>query len=336
MSSPLTGISVLFLGGIGPGPFAAMMLADMGAQVTRVVRPGNPPAVVPHSILYRGQEVLEADLKDPVDVDKLRERLVTTDILIEGFRPGVAERLGLGPEEAQAINPALVYGRITGWGQSGPLAHTAGHDINYIAVSGALHSIAGSDGAPVPPVNFLGDFGGGSMYLVTGLLAGVLQAKNTGRGCVVDAAIVDGAANLTAMLHAFRAEGQWQERGTNLLDGGAPFYSVYRTADEKWMAAGAIEPQFYALMMKGLGLEQELSGYEQNDRDAWPTMKKIIAQRFAKKTQAEWIDIFRGSDACVTEVVSPEDVLAHPHLAARETYVESAGHTEPSAAPRFL
>lgn len=336
MSSPLAGISVLFLGGIGPGPFAAMMLADMGASVTRVVRPGNPPAVVPHSILYRGQEVLEADLKDPGDVDKLRETLTTTDILIEGFRPGVAERLGLGPEETQAINPALVYGRITGWGQSGPLAHTAGHDINYIAVSGALHSIAGNDGTPVPPVNFLGDFGGGSMYLVTGLLAGVLQAKNTGRGCVVDAAIVDGAANLTAMLHAFRAEGQWQERGTNLLDGGAPFYSVYRTADDQWMAVGAIEPQFYALMVEGLGLDDELSGFEQNDRGSWPTMKEIIARRFAEKTQAEWIDIFRGSDACVTEVVSPESVLEHPHLAARETYVESAGHTEPAAAPRFL
>lgn len=336
MSAPLAGISVLFLGGIGPGPFAAMMLADMGASVTRVVRPGNPPAVVPHSILYRGQEVLEADLKDPGDVDKLRETLTTTDILIEGFRPGVAERLGLGPEEAQAINPALVYGRITGWGQSGPLAHTAGHDINYIAVSGALHSIAGNDGTPVPPVNFLGDFGGGSMYLVTGLLAGVLQAKNTGCGCVVDAAIVDGAANLTAMLHAFRAEGQWQERGTNLLDGGAPFYSVYRTADDQWMAAGAIEPQFYALMVEGLGLEDELSGFEQNDRGSWTTMKEIIARRFAEKTQAEWIDIFRGSDACVTEVVSPESVLEHPHLAARETYVESAGHTEPAAAPRFL
>lgn len=336
MNSPLAGISVLFLGGIGPGPFAAMMLADMGASVTRVVRPGNPPAVVPHSILYRGQEVLEADLKDPGDVDKLRERLATTDILIEGFRPGVAERLGLGPEETQAINPALVYGRITGWGQSGPLAHTAGHDINYIAVSGALHSIAGNDGTPVPPVNFLGDFGGGSMYLVTGLLAGVLQAKNTGRGCVVDAAIVDGAANLTAMLHAFRAEDQWQERGTNLLDGGAPFYSVYRTADDQWMAVGAIEPQFYALMMEGLGLDDELSGFEQNDRGSWPTMKEIIARRFAEKTQAEWIDIFRGSDACVTEVVAPEDVLAHPHLAARNTYVSAEGRTEPGPAPRFL
>lgn len=336
MSSPLTGLSVLFLGGIGPGPFAAMMLADMGASVTRVVRPGNPPAVVPHSILYRGQEVLEADLKDPADVDKLRERLATTDILIEGFRPGVTERLGLGPEEVQAINPALVYGRITGWGQSGPLAHTAGHDINYIAVSGVLHPIAASDGTPVPPVNFLGDFGGGAMYLVTGLLAGVLQAKNTGRGCVVDAAIVDGAANLTAMLHAFRAEDQWQERGTNLLDGGAPFYSVYRTADDQWMAAGAIEPQFYALMVKGLGLEEELGRYEQNDRDAWPAMKEIIARRFAKKTQAEWIEIFRGSDACVTEVISPEHVLEHPHLAARDTYVDAEGYTEPAAAPRFL
>lgn len=336
MSSPLAGISVLFLGGIGPGPFAAMMLADMGARVTRVVRPGNPPAVVPHSILYRGQGVLEADLKDPVDVDKLHERLTTTGVLIEGFRPGVAERLGLGPEEAQATNPALVYGRITGWGQSGPLAHTAGHDINYIAVSGALHPIAASDGAPVPPVNFLGDFGGGAMYLVTGLLAGVLQAKNTGRGCVVDAAIVDGAANLTAMLHAFRAEGQWQDRGTNLLDGGAPFYSVYRTADDQWMAAGAIEPQFYALMVEGLGLTEELGQYEQNNRSAWPAMKEIIARRFAEKTQAEWIDIFRGSDACVTEVVSPEDVLTHPHLAARNTYVSAEGRTEPSAAPRFF
>lgn len=336
MSSPLTGTSVLFLGGIGPGPFAAMMLADMGASVTRVVRPGNPPAVVPHSILYRGQEVLEADLKDSGDIDKLHECLATTDILIEGFRPGVAERLGLGPEETQAINPALVYGRMTGWGQSGPLAHTAGHDINYIAVSGALHPIAGGDGTPVPPINFLGDFGGGSMYLVAGLLAGVLQAKNTGRGCVVDAAIVDGAANLTAMLHAFRTEDQWQERGTNLLDGGAPFYGVYRTADDQWMAAGAIEPQFYELMVEGLELKEELGQYRQNDRDAWPAMKEIIGRRFTEKTQAEWIDVFRGSDACVTEVVAPNDVLAHPHLAARETYIDVEGHTEPNAAPRFL
>lgn len=336
MRSPLTGISVLFLGGIGPGPFAAMMLADMGASVTRVVRPGNPSAVVPHSILYRRQEVLEADLKDSGDIDKLHELLATTDILIEGFRPGVIERLGLGPEDVQAINPTLVYGRMTGWGQSGPLVHTAGHDINYIAVSGALYPIAGSDGSPVPPVNFLGDFGGGSMYLVTGLLAGVLQAKSTGRGCIVDAAIVDGAASLTAMLHAFRAEGQWHERGANLLDGGAPFYSVYRTADDQWMAAGAIEPQFYALMVEGLDLKEELSQFDQNDRDAWPAMKEIITRRFAEKTQAEWIDIFRGTDACVTEVVSPEDVLEHPHLAARGTYVDIEGYTEPGAAPRFI
>lgn len=336
MNSPLAGTSVLFLGGIGPGPFAAMVLADMGASVTRVVRPGNPPAVVPHSILYRGQEVLEADFKDSEAIDMLHGRLTTTDILIEGFRPGVAERLGLGPEDALRTNPALVYGRITGWGQSGPLAHTAGHDINYLAVSGALHPIVGGDGAPVPPVNFLGDFGGGSMYLVAGILAGVLQAKNTGRGCVVDAAIVDGAASLTAMLHAFRSEGQWQERGTNLLDGGAPFYRAYRTADDQWMAAGAIEPQFYELMVEGLELEEELGPYEQNDRDAWPAMKEIIGQRFAEKTQEEWIDVFRGSDACVTEVVAPDDVLTHPHLAARETYVDVEGRTEPNAAPRFL
>ncbi|WP_442486052.1 CaiB/BaiF CoA transferase family protein [Corynebacterium phoceense] len=260
---PLTGITVVHLGGIGPGPFAAMILADMGARVIRVVRPGNPADIVPHGVLYRGQETLEANLKDPADVARVLDLITEAQLLIEGFRPGVAERLGLGPSDAASRNPALVYGRMTGWGQDGPLAHTAGHDINYIAISGALGAIAAPDGRPVPPLNFMGDFGGGSMYLVSGLLAALVRAQATGEGAVVDANIVDGAASLTAMLHAFKNAGQWGPTGTNVLDGGAPFYTVYKTSDRKWMSVGAIEPQFYAELLRLLGLTEELTSTEQ-------------------------------------------------------------------------
>lgn len=332
---PLTGITVVHLGGIGPGPFAAMILADMGARVIRVVRPGNPADIVPHGVLYRGQETLEANLKDPDDVARVLDLITDAQLLIEGFRPSVAERLGLGPSDAASRNPALVYGRMTGWGQDGPLAQTAGHDINYIAISGALGAIAAPDGRPVPPLNFMGDFGGGSMYLVSGLLAALVHAQTTGEGAVVDANIVDGAASLTAMLHAFRNAGQWGPTGTNVLDGGAPFYTVYKTSDGKWMSVGAIEPQFYAELLRLLDLTNELAGIDQNDQAEWPRVAQRFAEVFATKTQAEWVKIFRGTDACVAEVVSPDDVLDHPHLAARGTYRPTSDGMEPAPAPRI-
>ncbi|KXB52295.1 CoA-transferase [Corynebacterium sp. HMSC077D10] len=332
---PLTGITVVHLGGIGPGPFAAMILADMGARVIRVVRPGNPADIVPHGVLYRGQETLEANLKDPDDVARVLDLITDAQLLIEGFRPSVAERLGLGPSDAASRNPALVYGRMTGWGQDGPLAQTAGHDINYIAISGALGAIAAPDGRPVPPLNFMGDFGGGSMYLVSGLLAALVHAQTTGEGAVVDANIVDGAASLTAMLHAFRNAGQWGPTGTNVLDGGAPFYTVYKTSDGKWMSVGAIEPQFYAELLRLLDLTNELAGIDQNDQAEWPRVAQHFAEVFVTKTQAEWVKIFRGTDACVAEVVSPDDVLDHPHLAARGTYRPTSDGMEPAPAPRI-
>ncbi|KXI16342.1 III protein, CoA-transferase family [Corynebacterium sp. CMW7794] len=332
---PLTGITVVHLGGIGPGPFAAMILADMGARVIRVVRPGNPADIVPHGVLYRGQETLEANLKDPDDVARVLDLITDAQLLIEGFRPSVAERLGLGPSDAASRNPALVYGRMTGWGQDGPLAQTAGHDINYIAISGALGAIAAPDGRPVPPLNFMGDFGGGSMYLVSGLLAALVHAQTTGEGAVVDANIVDGAASLTAMLHAFRNAGQWGPTGTNVLDGGAPFYTVYKTSDGKWMSVGAIEPQFYAELLRLLDLTNELAGIDQNDQAEWPRVAQRFAEVFVTKTQAEWVKIFRGTDACVAEVVSPDDVLDHPHLAARGTYRPTSDGMEPAPAPRI-
>lgn len=334
----LEGIKVIHLGGIGPGPFAAMVLADMGAQVTRIVRLGELTRVpiahdVPHDILYRGQDAIEADLKNTADREAILDRLRRTHLVIEGFRPGVAERLRLGPAEAHSVNPALVYGRMTGWGQTGPLAQTAGHDINYIALSGALEPIAAPDGRPVPPLNFMGDFGGGSMYLVAGLLAGLVRAQTTGKGAVVDASILDGTANLTAMMHSFRKVGRWGERGKNLFDGGAPFYRVYETKDGKWMAMGAVEGHFFAQAMELLGLD--ITPEQQYDESQWAAQHAAIEGAFAERTQEEWIEVFRGTDACVTEVVAPEDVLDHPHLKARKTYTNSRGYIEPGVAPRF-
>lgn len=338
-SRPLEGVNVLTLGGIGPVPFAGMVLADLGATVTRVERPGAGagPGSVPHDVLFRDQILWERNLKDPAHVSEILDRLPSTHILLEGFRPGVAERLGLGPEEAMRANPALVYGRMTGWGQSGPLAQRAGHDINYVAISGALEPIAGADGTPVPPMNLLGDFGGGSMYLIAGALAALIRANLTGQGSVIDAAIVDGCASMTAMLHSLRAAGQWSGgRAGNLLDGGAPFYSVYRTADDRYMTVGAIEPQFYAELVEKLGLEGELDPAKQYDESTWPAMREAFARTFAAKTQREWTQVFEGSDACAFEVVAPDEVLSHPHLAARQSYVERDGVTHPSPAPRFL
>jgi len=335
-SGPLTGVRVLEVGGIGPGPFAGLLLADLGATVIRIERPNGGAGIATHRILLRGRRQLVVDLKDPRGKDVVLRIADASDVLIEGFRPGVMERLGLGPDTALTRNPRLVYGRMTGWGQDGPLADSAGHDINYIAVAGVLQPIAGPDLTPVAPLNMLGDFGGGGMLLVAGLLAALIHARATGQGQVVDAAIVDGAALLTAMLHSMRASGRWDApRGQNIFDGGAPFYGVYRTADERWLAVGAIEPQFYAALLHGLGLTGELAGLAQHDRHHWPATRERFAAVIARRTLAEWLAVFAGADACVSEVVDPASVTEHPHLALRRTYVDDDGLVQPAPAPRF-
>jgi len=338
MTGPLTGLRVLEVGGIGPGPFAGMMLADLGAEVIRVDRPdgrGNPDPDL-HRILLRGRRSITLDLKSPLGRELLLDLADGSDALIEGFRPGVMERLGLGPAPVLARSPRLVYGRMTGWGQEGPGSKTAAHDINYIAVAGALEPLAAPDLTPTPPLNMLGDFGGGGMLLVCGVLAALLHARETGRGQVVDAAIVDGTALLTGMLHSMRASGAWSApRGENLFDGGAPYYGVYRTADDVWLAVGALEPQFYAGLLDGLGLAEELGHVEQDDRARWPQLRRRFAERIAERTRAAWMEIFAGTDCCVSEVVAPDSVLTHPQLAARRTYLVADGLLQPAPAPRF-
>jgi alpha-methylacyl-CoA racemase len=329
---PLSGVKVVELAGIGPAPFACMMLAELGAEVVRVERPGGGLAFGPPELelVNRGRRSVALDLKNPAAIDAVLQLVEQADVLVEGFRPGVAERLGLGPEQCQAINPKLVYGRMTGWGQDGPLAQTAGHDIDYLAMSGALHLIGRAGGPPQVPANLLGDFAGGSLYLVVGVLAALVEARGSGQGQVVDAAIVDGAAHLTTMLLGALAAGNWkQERGTNLLDTGAPFYDVYETSDAKYMGVGAIEPQFYDELIRLL----EISPPDRSDLASWPELHKVLAETFAQRTQAEWTEVFDGSDACVSPVLP----LAgdHPHLVARGTFVEKDGVRQAAPAPRF-
>jgi alpha-methylacyl-CoA racemase len=335
---PLQGLRVLELGGIGPGPFAAMLLADLGAEVIRVDRTSGHSAAdrASHRVLHRGRRSVGLDLKDRRAVALVLSLVERCDALLEGFRPGVAERLGLGPEAVQARNPALVYGRMTGWGQDGPLATSAGHDINYIALAGALEPIAAGDGVPIPPLNMLGDFGGGGMLMALGLVSALLNARETGVGQVVDAAIVDGTALLTGMLHSMLAAGMWAEpRGENLFDGGAPYYRVYATADDRWLAVGAIEPPFYAQLVAGLGLAEELAEIPQTDVRCWADVRARIAARVAERTRDEWMAVFAGTDACVSEALAPSEVADHPHLVARGTFVRRDGHLEPAPAPRF-
>ncbi|WP_354639312.1 CaiB/BaiF CoA transferase family protein [Kitasatospora camelliae] len=335
-SGPLAGVRVVELAGIGPGPFAAMLLADLGADVVRVDRPG-PPALGPdpaHDLTNRNKRSVLIDLKSPGGPGLVLDLVERADLLIEGYRPGVAERLGVGPDACLARNPALVYGRMTGWGQDGPLAQHAGHDIGYAATAGVLGLIGTPDHAPGIPANLLGDYAGGSLYLVVGLLAGLHHARATGTGQVVDAAIVDGAAHLTALLWGLLAAGQWQDRrGTNLLDGGAPFYASYRTADGGYMAVGALEPQFYAEFAKLLELGADAPGQWEVAR--WPELREAIAGRFATRTAEEWTALFEGTDACVAPVLTLRQAAAHDHLAARGTYTDHAGITQPAPAPRF-
>ncbi len=339
-AGPLAGVRVVELAGLGPGPFCGMLLADLGAEVIQVDRPGGPVTPFPHKsdITSRGKRRVVVDLKNPRGAEVVLRMAAASDALIEGYRPGVAERLGVGPADCLAGNPALVYGRMTGWGQDGPLAPSAGHDIGYIAVTGALHAIGRAGGPPQVPVNYLGDFGGGSMFLALGLVAGVLAARATGRGRVVDAAIVDGAAVLQAMTYGLLADGTWtDERGVNPLDSGAPFYDVYETADGRHMAVGALEPQFYAAFLDILFAPEGLPGDlpDRQDRSRWPELRARFAARFAERSQEEWSKAFSGTDACVAPVRAMAEAPDDPHLAARGTYVTAGGVVQPAPAPRF-
>jgi alpha-methylacyl-CoA racemase len=330
---PLSSVRVVEFAGIGPGPFCGMLLADMGADVLRIDRRDAKPAKR-HQVTQRGRRSLALDLKNPAAAALCLELVERADIMFEGYRPGVMERLGLGPDVALSRNPSLVYGRMTGWGQTGPLAHSAGHDINYIAISGALHAI-GTSARPVVPLNLIGDYGGGALYLAMGLLAALVHARCTGQGQVVDAAMCDGAASLMSYFYGLRAEGsQRRERASNMLDSGAPFYEVYRCSDGEWIALGAIEPQFYAILLEKLGLEHEGLA-KQMERDGWPSDKERIAAVIARKSRAEWCAILEGTDACFAPVLEMDEAPAHHHHRARKTFVDLAGVVQPAPAPRF-
>ena len=339
MTGPLTGVKVVELAGLGPGPFAAMMLADMGADVIKVdrssaARGGNPDAP-PADVLHRNRQSIAVDLKNSDGLETVLRLVEQADVLIEGFRPGVCERLGIGPDVCLARNPKLVFGRMTGWGQDGPMAERAGHDINYIALSGTLSMIGRAGDTPVPPINLVGDFGGGGMLLAVGVLAALHESKSSGQGQVVDAAMVDGAALLASMMYGLSAMGLWGGgRGANLLDTGAHFYEVYRTADDKFVSIGGIEPQFYAELLERLELDPEaMPG--QHDATRWPESKAIIAERVATKTRDEWDVVFEGSDACYAPVLEPAEAMVHPHNVERGTFVNVAGVDQPAPAPRF-
>ncbi len=338
MSGPLSGVKILEIAGIGPGPFCAMLLADMGADVLRIDRAGHvrggDPDVPPADVLNRGRRSVGIDLKHPEGVEVLLGLVETADALIEGFRPGVAERLGFGPDVCHARNPRLVFGRMTGWGQDGPYAQAAGHDINYISLAGALEPIGRAGQPPLPPLNLVGDFGGGGMFLAFGVACALFEAASSGQGQVVDAAMVDGAAVLMTMFHAFRAMGIWEdERGTNLLDTGAHFYEVYECADGRYVSVGAIEPQFYAELLERTGLAEEAP--VQMDRAQWPALKERMAALFLTKTRDEWCEILEYSDACFAPVLSIAEAPEHPHNVARGTFVAPQGIVQAAPAPRF-
>lgn len=340
-SGPLRGVKVVELAGIGPGPHACMILADLGADVIRVDRPGGQALTGgPHDLLNRGRPSVALDLKHPDGVATALDLVAGADVLVEGLRPGTTERLGLGPDDCLARNPRLVYGRMTGWGQDGPLAPRAGHDINYLSLTGALHAIGRSGDRPVVPLNLVADMGGGSMLLLVGVLAALWEVQRSGLGQVVDAAMVDGSALLSTFLYGLRASGAWRdERGTNLLDTGAPFYDTYRTKDGQYVAVGALEAKFYAALLAGLGLDQPAGGEpplpHQMDQAGWPVLREKFTAAFASKTRDEWEQVFAGTDACVSPVLSPAEAPSHPHNAARGTFTEVGGLVQPSPAPRF-
>jgi alpha-methylacyl-CoA racemase len=334
---PLAGLRVVELGGIGPGPHAAMVLADLGADVVRVERPSGGLAVgdPARDALLRNRRSVAADVKTPDGLALVLDLVERADVLIEVFRPGVAERLGIGPGACLARQPRLVYTRVTGWGQTGPWAEHAGHDLNYLALTGALHSFGRAGGPPMIPVNLVADFGGGSMLALVGILAALVERDRSGRGQVVDAAMVDGVGLLSQMLWSLRGQGLWSDRrGTNLLDGGAPFYDVYPCADGRYVAVGALEPQFYAALLAGLGLA-DAGLPAQHDRAGWPALREAFGVAFAGRDRDSWVASFEGTDACVTPVLAPAEVADHPHLAARESLVEVDGVLQAAPAPRF-
>ena len=338
-SGPLASVRVVEIAGIGPGPFCAMMLADMGAEVLRIDRLGPADLGLPveprFSVLTRGRRSVALDLKQPAAIAAVKRLVVKADALIEGFRPGVMERLGLGPDECLTANPRLVYGRMTGWGQEGPMAPAAGHDINYIALAGVLHSIGRRGSAPVPPLNLVGDFGGGGMYLAFGVVCALLEAGRSGRGQVVDAAMVDGAASLAAAVFGLRAKGMWNdERGDNILDSGAPWYDVYETQDGKYVAIGSIEGRFYGELLRLTGLTGEALP-PQWEKARWGELRARLTEVFKQKTRDEWCRIMEGSDVCFAPVLSLVEAPAHPHNRARGTFVEVDGVPQPGPAPRF-
>jgi alpha-methylacyl-CoA racemase len=335
----LSGYRVIELAGIGPGPMCAMLLSDMGADVVRIDRLADAglgiSAGTKFNLLNRGRRSVALDLKRPEAIETVLKMVERAEALIEGFRPGVTERLGLGPEICLARNPKLVYGRMTGWGQEGPLAHAAGHDINYIALSGALHSIGRRGAAPVPPLNLVGDFGGGALYLALGIVAGLLEAQKSGKGQIVDAAMVDGAASLMTAIYGLRGSGLWTEnRGENMLDTGAHYYDVYETSDGKYISVGSIEAKFYDELLRLSGLKNEELPRQQ-DRNAWPAMKERVAAIFRSKTRDEWCKIMEGSDVCFAPVLSMDEAPQHPHNRHRGTFVQVEGVTQPGPAPRF-
>jgi alpha-methylacyl-CoA racemase len=336
---PLKGLRVIELAGIGPGPFCAMLLADMGADVVRIDRTEASGLGVPMDKRYdingRNRRSVALDLKSPAGRAAVLRLIGGADILIEGFRPGVAERLGLGPADCHALNPRLVYGRMTGFGQTGPLSQAAGHDLNYIALTGALHAIGPAGGKPVPPLNLVGDYGGGALYLAMGLLAALHERTQSGRGQVVDAAMVDGAASLASIFYGMTAGGRWSnQRGDNLLDGGAPFYDTYETADGKYVSIGALEPKFFAEMAERIGLDARfIKG--QHNRKLWPEMRAEMTRLLRGKTRDEWCKLLEGSDACFAPVLTLEEAPRHPHAQARQAFIDVAGVVQPGPAPRF-
>ena len=339
---PLQGIKVVEFAALGPAPMGAMLLADLGAEVLRIERKssvsGRPIADLfdpKIDILNRSRRVVALNMKQPEAIETALRLIEQADVLIEGFRPGVMERLGVGPDVCLARNPKLVYGRMTGWGQSGALAHAAGHDINYLSLSGALHAIGEKGGKPVAPLNLVADCGGGAMLLAMGVLAGVISVRNTGRGQVVDAAMTDGAAVLMSMMYTLKAMGQWtQQRGDNLLDGGAHFYDTYQCSDGKWLSVGAIEPQFYALLLEKAGIDDP-AFKAQWDRSQWPALKEKLAAVLATRTRDAWCAVFEGSDACVAPVLDMDEAPLHAHNLSRNTFIEVNGIIQPAPAPRF-
>ncbi|KRA26081.1 carnitine dehydratase [Microbacterium sp. Root61] len=332
MSGPLEGITVVELGGIGPTPFCGMMLSDLGASVTVIARAGRSQ----HPILDRGKTVVSANLKDEADAARVRALIASADAVIEGFRPGVAERLGFGPEDVAGWNPAIVYGRITGFGRTGPLALRAGHDINYVALSGALGVMGPKDGPPVPALNLVADFGGGGLLLALGVVSALLRSRVTGEGEVVDTAMVDGSALLMSMIYGFHALGRWStERGTNLLDGGAPYYQTYECADGRHIAVGALEPEFFLTLVHGLGLREQVDVSRQDDRRYWPELRDLLEHAFLTRPRDHWAALFADVDACVTPVLAVDETAHHPHNAARATFTPIPGGMAPAPSPHF-